>query len=586
MANPMCLNNTKSDTDRYSPPVPVIGLYIAGTTVISTKVIFSFVVEHILILCFMLLLLMIFWFCSIVEMNRVKDIPVERNKQIFKTGEQSLMHRVKHWYVYSCMYNPQLLISRGPSGFAVVICIFCTVILSQAAFRSLVLNKMKFCEDFSDYKYRPMQMIVMTQIVFILIGSLIIVFRWFTLAALHFNHINPLILLNSEVENFLLQFMVMKMRSIKISIMIFYQLFLKYGLAIIFVSFCFFPALAPFLLCCPLLSLVVVVSVMKKIFSKDDQESLERWKNEFQCVDLSKDRKIPKDKQLLEWILELSLNGMDKWRNASESSNMVQILSRPSPSAPISLLNKIKDIGASHNSHGYKITCLSMVLLVKIVVVSIPSHLSKSLRLALVEAFEIIYFIDEKVNVGSFEDQRKRELARLLRAGGDIRLGNISLVQQGVAPVEVALSKFDAACRDSPEKLTKIEMKIMKDFVEEQSNYASVEDLCNRMERLFAEMLLWFLKQLPSSILEEIQDSPIEEYEERAKIVLKLLYKLDPSLEDKVQWAFPPDVHAQIFFDPHDQGIQSDTTVLIQDVDATTDTGFIPSDNDVEIGSS
>ncbi|KAK9140789.1 hypothetical protein Scep_010470 [Stephania cephalantha] len=277
---------------------------------------------------------------------------------------------------------------------------------------------------------------------------------------------------------------------------------------------------------------------------------------------------------------------MDKWRDASESSYMVQILSRPSPSAPISLLNKIKDIGASHNSHRYKITRLSMVLLVKIVVVSIPSHLSKSLRSALDEAFEIIYFIDEKVNVGSFEDQRKRELARLLRAGGDIHLDNINLVQQAVAPEEVVLLKFNAACRDSPEELTKIEMKIMKDFVKEESNYASVEDLCNRMEQLFAEMLLWFLKQLPGSILEEIRNSPIEEYEERAKIVLKLLYKLDPSLEDKVQWAFPPDVHAHNFFDPHDQGIQSDATVLIQDVDATTDTGLIPSNTAVEIGSS
>ncbi|KAK9138856.1 hypothetical protein Sjap_009450 [Stephania japonica] len=70
-------------------------------------------------------------------------------------------------------------------------------------------------------------------------------------------------------------------------------------------------------------------------------------------------------------------------------------------------------------------------------------------------------------------------------------------------------------------------------------------------------------------------------------IILRNLNRIvNVYMEDKVQWAFPPDVHAQIFFDPHDQGIQSDTTVLIQDVDATTDTGFIPSDNDVEIGSS
>ncbi|KAK9081318.1 hypothetical protein Syun_031097 [Stephania yunnanensis] len=75
-------------------------------------------------------------------------------------------------------------------------------------------------------------------------------------------------------------------------------------------------------------------------------------------------------------------------------------------------------------------------------------------------------------------------------------------------------------------------------------------------------MSRWFLKRFPASILKEVHESPVEEYEERATFVLKLLYKLDSSLEDKIQWLFP-DSGGTItgFFDTRenrDEGIPSD----------------------------
>ncbi|KAK9138734.1 hypothetical protein Sjap_009328 [Stephania japonica] len=65
-------------------------------------------------------------------------------------------------------------------------------------------------------------------------------------------------------------------------------------------------------------------------------------------------------------------------------------------------------------------------------------------------------------------------------------------------------------------------------------------------------MLRWYLQQLPDSIFKHVNESMIEENEERARTVLKLLYKLDPLLEDKVQWIFSEGTDITRFFDPDD----------------------------------
>ncbi|KAK9081329.1 hypothetical protein Syun_031108 [Stephania yunnanensis] len=152
--------------------------------------------------------------------------------------------------------------------------------------------------------------------------------------------------------------------------------------------------------------------------------------------------------------------------------------------------------------------------------------------------------------------------------------------------VEHALLVFRGTHGIAPENHLITEMKIIKDFVLDRE-YASVVELCLHVDQVFADMFHWFLTQLPSSILKEVCESPVEEYEERARLVLKLLYKLDLSLEDKVQWSFPDGAHITRLFDPlehYEEGNQIDSSV--EDVGATTTTTvIIPSTQDVELGS-
>ncbi|KAK9081139.1 hypothetical protein Syun_030502 [Stephania yunnanensis] len=132
-----------------------------------------------------------------------------------------------------------------------------------------------------------------------------------------------------------------------------------------------------------------------------------------------------------------------------------------------------------------------------------------------------------------------------------------------------------------------MEVEIIRDFIQDRE-YASIEELCDYLYQLFADLSHWFLTQFPASILKEVNESPVEEYEERAAAVLKLLYKLDPSLEDEVQWSFPLGANITRFFDPFensDEGIPSDTTVrAVATAQGTATTVSIPSIRDVELG--
>ncbi|KAK9081321.1 hypothetical protein Syun_031100 [Stephania yunnanensis] len=252
----------------------------------------------------------------------------------------------------------------------------------------------------------------------------------------------------------------------------------------------------------PLFLSIIVCATVEDFFPSLCQiikgVSISSWKKEFEGINVGYGSEVP------EREMAICVNDMCKWRSYaskrfSSGSYMAQILLRRHPSVQSTLLNKIQQIGRRY-SNEYKVTCLSMVLLVKIVGVLVPSSRSESLRQAMDEAFEVIYFIDERINVGNFEDRRRR-VAKLLWNGGDL--------------------------------------KVKKDSAEHNTSF-------------------------PALILKEVNESPVEEYEERAAAVLKLLYKLDPSLEDEVQWSFPLGANITRFFDPFensDEGIPSDTTV-------------------------
>ncbi|KAK9140918.1 hypothetical protein Scep_010599 [Stephania cephalantha] len=687
MAKPFCLNNTNSDTDQFSSPVPFIGLYIAGgtsvcillmvfdaihglrrkiryipcrffslnsitltllgvatkipvdltsympsdldqlsklsgTTVIciymgsifpslggsresesisnlvalgifvvtvfvniciqiSTKVIFSFVIEHILILCFMLILWFLLWYCTTREMKNLKDVLAERNRQLFENGKGSLMHRVKRWYMYSCVYNPQLLLCRVPPGVtAEIICVFCSIILLQAAYRLVDPNgNIKFCKGTSDYGW-SMMVIIISQIVIVIVGSVTIIFRWVTLAANVDFFYQPSVT-GSESHDFALHFYATKRGAMTTSIIICFWALLDVLSMVICLTLVIILGLVPLSLY--LILLDFVEGFFPSLCQIIEGVSINSWKEEFQGI------VIGKADELHGWVMAVCVNDMGKWRSYaskrfSSGSYMAQMLLRPRPSVQSTLLNKIQEIGRRHLNE-YKVTCLSMVLLVKIVGVLVPSSLSESLRQAMDEAFEVIYFIDERINVGNFEDRRRREVAKLLWNGGDLNVKKDSAEHNTL--VSYVLSTFEEVYSIACGKQMEMEVEIIRDFIQDHE-YASIEELCDYLYQLFADLSHWFLAQFPASILKEVNESPVEEYEERAAAVLKLLYKLEPSLEDEVQWSFPLGANITRFFDPFensDEGIPSDTTVGdVATAEGTATTVSIPIIRDVELG--
>ncbi|KAK9159994.1 hypothetical protein Syun_006335 [Stephania yunnanensis] len=202
------------------------------------------------------------------------------------------------------------------------------------------------------------------------------------------------------------------------------------------------------------------------------------------------------------------------------------------------------------------------------------------------EAFELIYFIDERINVGNFDDRRRREIAKVLWEEGDLNVEKKDSMEDN-SLVDSVLSTFDEVYQISRAKHMETEVQIIRDFIQD-CEYSSVEELCEYIYQLFVDMSHWFLAQFPASIFREVHESPVEDYEERARFILKLLYKLEPSLEDKVQWSFPVGANITRFLDPYvnfDEGIPSDTIVggaATAKGPSTTDS--IPSIQDVELG--
>ncbi|KAK9137821.1 hypothetical protein Sjap_008415 [Stephania japonica] len=83
----------------------------------------------------------------------------------------------------------------------------------------------------------------------------------------------------------------------------------------------------------------------------------------------------------------------------------------------------------------------------------------------------------------------------------------------------------------------KEEIVVIIDFIEHKS-YASIEELISNAQLLSVDMLNKFLTQLPGVIFKDIVESPPEDWEERVKLALKIVHKIE-QLEVLLQWSLP-----------------------------------------------
>ncbi|KAK9159774.1 hypothetical protein Syun_006115 [Stephania yunnanensis] len=167
----------ESITNLITLSLMVITIVVNVCIQMYTGVIFSFVIEHIIILCCMMSLLPLLWW-SISANNSGKTIITDTNRDLFKKGTEakSFVHQAKLWYMCSCITNPQYLICGLVSPIMAANCAVCLAVLSYAAFRSIVFHKSEFCKGVSDYGW-SIWIIVVTQIITVVVGSLGSVFR-------------------------------------------------------------------------------------------------------------------------------------------------------------------------------------------------------------------------------------------------------------------------------------------------------------------------------------------------------------------------------------------------------------------------
>ncbi|KAK9137734.1 hypothetical protein Sjap_008328 [Stephania japonica] len=135
-----------------------------------------------------------------------------------------------------------------------------------------------------------------------------------------------------------------------------------------------------------------------------------------------------------------------------------------------------------------------------------------------------LFFILVDVSVG-FRNRKRWLPCRFFS------LNSVTLTLLSIAvKLPVDLTSPMPGVQDQLSKLT--------EFILNHQVHGSVEDLYECLERLFVDISIEYLIQLPNTIFKEIVECHLEEFEKRIKSVLKILGKIK-QLEGVVPWSFP-----------------------------------------------
>ncbi|KAK9120429.1 hypothetical protein Syun_018046 [Stephania yunnanensis] len=115
------------------------------------------------------------------------------------------------------------------------------------------------------------------------------------------------------------------------------------------------------------------------------------------------------------WTWKKWQNDMQRWIKKIDILNqLIKLLSRTPPlHQDDSLFCQLKAFYDSRKS-GYQMSSLSVVLLVRVAIISLQSSLSASLSNSLNEVFEVLQFVDRKLGASSLENKKKFVLAEAL----------------------------------------------------------------------------------------------------------------------------------------------------------------------------
>ncbi|KAL5718787.1 hypothetical protein ACHQM5_011654 [Ranunculus cassubicifolius] len=534
-------------TNMFALSILVVTVIVNICIQLSTGVIALFFPEHVVVLCLMLVLLGILWRLVFVAKNEKRD-SVATGKSKFMVGKSRrtitrriFLQRLKDCYLANFSVNPQFRACRKPDYSTVGDISFISLaILIQAAIQSIVLKKENLCMGrSSDYRW-SMAMIVVTQFVFIIIGSFASCFRRWTMFALVETDYPKLI-----EEPYRSNPMLKGKYSLVIAVDKGSLLLINYSWFFVFLLVTFF---------------IWVMSCMRKAFSRVFimviyyTSSEEEWTNsdvEFESFSDFIDRVFDSS----EWINRKSESDMEKLIKGSKRKSN-------------DLCNLLSSIIPGYQEPAEEIQLPSarlhpLVVLVRLVEVAIPEspcqdRIVKTFR----EAFETLHFIEKHMHNTTLEDIKETEIAKALWRAGDFgRLLPVNLRSSDQSPPHVDHAFRIMNCISEKmkpewyrnEDSVTANVKYITDILKRRS-YSSTEELGNYMQDLFVYLLNIMLAQLPDAIFKAVSQSPDDEFEERVRQSLKHLCMFE-SWDGTDKWKPPQGFkNCSGLFDPKEPG--------------------------------
>ncbi|KAK9141032.1 hypothetical protein Scep_010713 [Stephania cephalantha] len=518
-----CLSNMISLT------IFVVTVLVNICIQMHTGVITSFKAEHIVILCCMMLLLMMLWHYAPM-LSAQKQVFADFTKARFANGDGSLLERLKLCYLCTFQSNPQFMFCRKlmcPS--TSMLCAICSAVLLQAVFRSFASKELLFCEGISDYRW-SMWAIVVSQTIAVLVGFLSTIIRLVTVA----DHVQSEDIWRDACVCCLADDITWYGNSFTRIIMC------PVGIIVNLINIL---AMAPYSLFGTLKRHFRVArhGACSNICKPKDEGGMKENSEGYKV--LTYDGGIWMQ-YLDDWTIRKGVKDMKRWIEMSKAkflNHVIEFLCKTPPSQePLTiLLENQNDV----KRQDYKISSLSIVVLVKVAALFIPSSLSRSMFDSLGEIFEFIRYIDRKMSFSSFKNKKKYMDSKYLwtssaefdfffrKPDAEVFQSEMQL-DQAIETIERVKEDLRYAHRFIAE-----EVDMILGLVRRKA-YTSLEELHRGMEQLYVDMLNEQLSQLPDIILKEINESSAEDLEERVKHALQVVSTIQ-QLDGLVRWSFP-----------------------------------------------
>ncbi|XP_077242975.1 uncharacterized protein LOC143883515 [Tasmannia lanceolata] len=188
-----CNINGSLDDSKYSKPLPWIGLYIAGASLVC-----SFAMAMDTFFGFHRRKL---WFpCKFFSLNATSltflsiatKLPVDLNTSMPRREHQApspsikeankikkLKEDVKRFWIMAHTCTPQFVLGRSATCTASgAFCLLSALILIEAVLRSYITGSLRFCSDESDYKW-SITLVLIAQGFAVVVGTIAPAYRWF-----------------------------------------------------------------------------------------------------------------------------------------------------------------------------------------------------------------------------------------------------------------------------------------------------------------------------------------------------------------------------------------------------------------------